>query len=89
MACLHVRGDNPLHVPLASGLSHVQVDNNGVTILYQTLHIMRYFALAYRIGISEILTWDRKSYLTHVILPRFSREAVHWLFWNSCDIFVK
>ena len=26
--------------------------------------------LAYRIRISEILSWDRKSYLTHAILPR-------------------
>ena len=26
--------------------------------------------LAHRIRISEILPWDRKSYLTHAILPR-------------------
>ena len=26
--------------------------------------------LAHRIRISEILPWDRKSYLTHSILPR-------------------
>ena len=32
MVCLHVRGDNPQAV--ASGLSHVQVDNHSVTILY-------------------------------------------------------
>ena len=29
--------------------------------------------LAHRIGISEILPWDGKSYLTHVVLPRLSR----------------
>ena len=28
------------------------------------------FFLAHRIRISEILPWDRKSYLTHAILPR-------------------
>ena len=40
--------------------------------------------LAHRIRISEILPWDRKSYLTHAILPRLSREdSVHWLYWNS------
>ena len=31
--------------------------------------------LAHRIRISEILPWDRKSYLTHAILPRLSREG--------------
>ena len=29
--------------------------------------------LAHRIRISDILSWDRKSYLTHAILPRLSR----------------
>ena len=28
--------------------------------------------LAHRIRISEMLPWDRKSYLTHAILPRTS-----------------
>ena len=31
--------------------------------------------LAHQIRISEILPWDRNSYLTHVILPRLSREV--------------
>ena len=31
--------------------------------------------LAHQIRISEILSWDRKSYLTHVILTRLSREG--------------
>ena len=40
--------------------------------------------LTHRIRISEILPWDRKSYLTHAILPRLSRDGyIHWLFWNS------
>ena len=35
--------------------------------------------LAHRIRISEILSWDRKSYLNHAILPRLSREGyIHW-----------
>ena len=42
------------------------------------------FFPAHRIRISEILPWDRKSYLTHVILPRLSRDDyIHWLYWNS------
>ena len=46
--CPHVRGDNPQ--PLASGLSYVQVDKHGITILYpptlvKTFHITRYFML--------------------------------------------
>ena len=32
MGCLPVRGDNPR--ALASGLSYVQVDKHGITILY-------------------------------------------------------
>ena len=40
--------------------------------------------LAHRIKISEILSWDVKSYLTHAILPRLSREgSVCWSYWNS------
>ena len=38
MACLPVRGDNPR--ALASGLSYVQVDKHGITILYH-LHQCR------------------------------------------------
>ena len=38
MGCLSVRGDNPR--PLASGLSYVQVDKRGKTILYH-LHQCR------------------------------------------------
>ena len=30
--------------------------------------------LARQIRIFEVLAWDRNSYLTHVILPRLSRE---------------
>ena len=30
------------------------------------------FFIAHQIRISEILPWDRKSYLTHAILPRLS-----------------
>ena len=43
--------------------------------------------LADWIGISEILPWDRKSYLTHPILPRLSGEGyMHWLYWNSSTL---
>ena len=38
MGCLYVRGDNPR--ALASGLSYVQVDKHGITILYN-LHQCR------------------------------------------------
>ena len=40
--------------------------------------------LAHRIRISEILPWDRKSYLIQAILPRLSCEGyIYWLYWNS------
>ena len=41
MACPPVRGDNPR--ALASGLSYVQVDKHGITILYH-LHQCMYLA---------------------------------------------
>ena len=42
------------------------------------------YFLAHGIRISEILPWGRKSYLTHAILQRLSREGyILWLFWNS------
>ena len=37
MGCPPVRGDNPL--ALASGLSYVQVDKHGITILYWSTYI--------------------------------------------------
>ena len=44
----------------------------------------RFLFLAHRIRVSDILPWDRKSYLTHVILSRLSREGyIHWLYWKS------
>ena len=40
--------------------------------------------LSHGIRISEILSWDRKSYLTYAILYRLSREGyIHRLYWNS------
>ena len=46
--------------------------------------------LAHRIKISEILPWVRKSYLTHAILPRLSREGyIHWLYWSSLKLLSK
>ena len=62
-----------------------------VTFLVNTYMIKKYktniedlIILAHWIRISEILPLDRKSYLTHAILPRLSREGyIHWLYWNS------
>ena len=48
-------------------------------LLYIALLI---FMHARRIGISEILHWDRKFHLTLVILSRLSREVDLWLYWN-------
>ena len=51
---------------------------------YNTLaNTIRIF-LAHRIWISKFLPRNRKSYLTHAILPRLSHEGyIHWLYWNS------
>ena len=60
----------------------------GRSELYCTFQLrlppLREWFLAHRIRISEILPWDRKSFLTHAILPRLSRGGyIHWLYWNS------
>ena len=45
---------------------------------------VRLVFLSHWIRISEILPWDRISYLTQAILPRLSCEGyIHWLYWNS------
>ena len=41
---------------------------------YNKATMNRQDILAHRIRISDILYWDNKSYLTHTILPRTSRE---------------
>ena len=45
MGCPPICRDNPR--ALASGLSYVQVDKHGITILYHTLLIKRYFVLKF------------------------------------------
>ena len=40
-------------------------------------------SLPHWIGISDILSCVRNSYLTHVILPKLSWEDFHWLYLNS------
>ena len=42
--------------------------------------IKRNIVLAHRIRLSENLPWNRKSYLTHAILPRTSSNVVVCLF---------
>ena len=41
MGCPPVRGDNPR--ALASGLSFIQMDNHGITILYHPFRVKRSF----------------------------------------------
>ena len=43
--------------------------------ILQTTFILEANILAHRIRISEILPWDRKSYLTHAILSRLSSKV--------------
>ena len=45
------------------------------TCLKDILLSVRAHILAHGIGISDILYWDSKSYLTHAILPRLSHEG--------------
>ena len=58
-----------------------------MAVLYHVIWrrvLKRLYFLAHQIRISEILPWDRKSYLTHANLPRLSREGfIHWLYCNS------
>ena len=45
--------------------------------------------LAHWIGVSEILPWDRKSYLTHAILLRLSREGCTFVVLELTHMVVK
>ena len=38
--------------------------------------VIESYILAHRIRIPKVLRWDRKSYLTHAILPRTSSNAI-------------
>ena len=49
--------------------------NKCIIILYSITDI-----LAHQIRTPDILSWVRKSYLTHDILSHL--RAVHWLYWN-------
>ena len=40
-------------------------------------------------GLSDILSWDRKSYLTFAILPRLSREGCTFVVLELTHMFVK
>ena len=52
--------------------------------IYIRTFIVNVIKLFHRIRISEILPWDRKSYLTHAILPRLSHEGfILLLYLNS------
>ena len=44
------------------------------TIVGFAIFMTRTNVLAHQIRISDISSWDRKSYFSHVILPRLSRE---------------
>ena len=77
----------PILVLTASGLglrSGEQVLLNPKRAVRLGLILFGQCFLAHRIRISEILPWDRKSYLTQAILPRLSHEgSVRWLYWHS------
>ena len=64
MGCPPVRGDNPR--ALASGLSYVQVDKHGITIIYALVsHPVSYFAHFLRLieqNVSCIYACDKYGY---------------------------
>ena len=49
---------------------------NGVQINAIIVTLVEICFLAHRIRFSEILPWDRKSILTHAILPRTSSNVI-------------
>ena len=61
MGCLPVRGDNPR--ALASGLSYIQVDKYGITILYH-LH---------SVAISEFPKWQTLFYLQKISILKIGK----------------
>ena len=68
MGCPSVRGDNPR--ALASGLSYVQVDKHGITILYHP-HQEIFYAKVGKGGIMSVIhisglvnTWNKRIFLS-------------------------
>ena len=60
-------------------MSHKRSDKRGQMGIFSEPFLLAYTQiLAHRIRISEILPWDRKSYLTHAILPRTSSNVIKW-----------
>ena len=60
-------------VLVLSYLSHLRAVKAQTSLCIRLVSQEPYF-LAHRIRISCILSWDRKSDLTHAIIPRLSRE---------------
>ena len=56
-------------------ISHMHKWPGAVDAHADVSNLVRDLILAHRIWISNILSWDRKSYLNHAILPRLSREG--------------
>ena len=74
---------SPLFVQAAYALRALQHAQSCLSLCCYYQHPSKEI-FAHWIRISEILPWDRKSYLIQAILPRLSCEAyIHWLYWNS------
>ena len=88
MGCPPVRGDNPR--ALASGLSYVQVDKHGITILYHHHHVLfNYVVSEYNQEQSDTRTntrhSDKATQNTNSITPSIRQLILNFSFyWHVC-----
>ena len=69
---------------LENSVPHTTVWNHKACRVTTNSECGGHIILAHWTSISEILPWNKKSYLPQAILPRLSREGyIHWLYWNS------
>ena len=89
MGCPPVRGDNPR--ALASGLSYVQVDKHGITILYTYISVYLAHHEIYRAkvgmgGINKKKTHNNNSIFTVVNI--LSTKRINVFSFRRCSIFI-
>ena len=77
MGCLPVRGDNPQ--ALASGLSYVQVDKHGITILYHLHQCRPCTSQDISLG-KQIKIWHRQGDLYFMVKQKiyFTFKRIGW-----------
>ena len=82
MSCLSVCGDNPQ--ALACGLSYVQVDKHGLTILY---HLLAHHEIFYaKVGKGGIISRNTVQVRTKFLLCTFEKKISADKNFPACNV---